>query len=136
MSITPSKWIRIDGTEYKVALSPLKRKGDVLDLEANRTADGILHRKIIGTYYNYTLGVERCGDISEYNSFWWVVTSPSNHMIILPYATEEIEGYFGSAQDEVFFVDSNGKRCKGFSCNMVAVRPARTPATENTPAEQ
>lgn len=136
MAITPSKWIRIDGVEYKVALSPLKRKGDVLDLEAERTQNGVLHRDIIGTFYNYTLGVERCGDITEYEAFWWVVTAPSNHMIILPYATEEIEGYFGSAQDEVFFVNSEGKRCKGFSCNMVAVRPARTPATEGTPAQQ
>lgn len=136
MSITPSKWIRIDGIEYKVALAPLKRKGDVLDRTATRTQDGVLHRDIIGTYYNYTLGVERCGDISVYDAFWWVVTAPSNHTIILPYATEEIEGYFGSAQDEIFFVNAEGKRCKGFTCNMVAVRPARTPGSENTPAEQ
>ncbi len=131
--ITPSKWIRIDGVEYQVALSPLKRKGDVLDLTANRTEDGVLHREIIGTYYNYTLGVERGGDMSVYNAFWWVVTAPSNHTIILPYETEEIEGYFGSAQDEIFFINQSGKRVKGFSCNMVAVRPARTPASENTP---
>ena len=125
--ITPSKWIRIDGVEYKVALSPLKRKGDVLDLTAKRTEDGVLHREIIGTYYNYTLGVERGGDMEAYNAFWWTVTAPSNHFIILPYSTEEIEGYFGSCQDEIFFVNASGKRVKGFSCNMVAVRPARTP---------
>lgn len=125
--ITPSKWIRIDGVEYKVALSPLKRKGDVLDLTAKRTEDGVLHREIIGTYYNYTLNVERGGDMEAYNAFWWTVTAPSNHFIILPYSTEEIEGYFGSCQDEIFFVNASGKRVKGFSCNMVAVRPARTP---------
>ena len=125
--ITPSKWIRIDGIEYHVALSPLKRKGDVLDLTAKRTEDGILHREIIGTYYNYTLGVERAGDMEAYNAFWWKVTAPCNHIVILPYATEEIECYFGSTQDEIFFVNASGKRVRGFSCNMVAVRPARVP---------
>lgn len=124
---TPSKWIRIDGTEYRVPIMPLKRKGDVLDLTANRTEDGVLHREIIGTYYNYTIAVERCGDPAVYEAFWWTVTSPSNHTVVLPYATEEIECYFGSCQDEIFFVNASGKRVKGFSCNMVAVRPARRP---------
>lgn len=136
MSVTPSKYIRIDNTEYKVPITNLKRKGDVLDLEATRTQDGVLHRKIIGTYYNYTFGVEQGHDPVEYENFWWKVTAPSNHTIILPYATEEIEGYFGSCQDEIYFINAQGKRVKGFSCNMVAVRPARTPDSENTPAEQ
>ena len=51
-----SKYIQIDGQEYKVPLiSPMDRKGDILDLTANRTEDGVLHREVIGTYYNYTL---------------------------------------------------------------------------------
>jgi hypothetical protein len=136
MPITPSKYIRIDGTEYKVRITNLKRKGDVLDLVANRTEDGVLHREIIGTYYNYTLGIETGGDMDEYNDFWWVVTAPSNHMIILPYATEEIEGYFGSCQDEIYFINADGMRVKGFTCNMVAVRAARTPAAEGIPSTQ
>lgn len=130
MPITPSKYIRIDGTEYRVPITNLKRKGDVLDLVANRTEDGVLHREIIGTYYNYSFGVEQGHDKAVYEAFWWVVTAPSNHMIILPYATEEIEGYFGSCQDEIYFINEDGKRVKGFSCNMVAVRPARTPTEQ------
>ena len=136
MANTPSKYLIVDGVVYNVPIVELKRKGDILDLTATRTEDGNLHREVIGTYYNYTLGVERCGDITEYDAFWWAVTAPSNHTIILPYATEEIEGYFGSAQDEMFFINAEGKRCKGFTCNMVAVRPARTPESENTPAQQ
>ena len=48
-----SKYIQIDNSEYKVPLiSPMDRKGDILDLTANRTEDGVLHREVIGTYYN------------------------------------------------------------------------------------
>ena len=137
MAVTPSKYIRIDGVEYPVhIIQPIKRKGDVLDLTANRTEDGVLHREIIGTYYNYTLNVEAGPNKQAYNDFWWVVTAPSNHMVILPYGREEIEAYFGSCQDDVNFINEDGMRVKGFSCNMVAVRPARTPDTEGISSTQ
>ena len=136
MAITPSKWIRIDGVEYQLPLTNLKRKGDVLDLTANRTEDGVLHREIIGTFYNYSFGIEQGHDPAVYDAFWWVATAPTNHQIILPYATEEIEGYFGSCQDDIYFINKDGMRVKGFTCNMVAVRPARTPSAENIPSTQ
>lgn len=136
MPITQSKWIRIDGVEFQLPVTNLKRKGDVLDLTATRTQDGVLHREIIGTYYNYSFGVEQGHDETVYEAFWLVVTAPTNHTVILPYATEEIEAYFGSCQDEIYFVNKDGMRVKGFTCNMVAVRPARTPASEGTESTQ
>jgi hypothetical protein len=41
-----SKYIIIDGQEYPVAVTKLQRKGDILDLTANRTEDGVLHREV------------------------------------------------------------------------------------------
>lgn len=124
-----SKWLQIDGVEYKVGLvAPMKRKGDVLDLTANRTEDGVLHREVIGTFYNYTLNIIAPNDQELYEALWWVLTAPvASHMVQLPYQETAFEGYFGSCQDDVKFVDKNGKWIgNGISCNLVATRPSRT----------
>lgn len=137
---TNSKYLIVDGVEYHVPLLEYERKGDILDREATRTQDGVLHRKIIGTFYNYTIKIGRFGDMTTYNALWNVLTAPSNHTIEMPHDGVSFEGYFGSCKDNIYFVtqDSNGKsfRAKGFSCNIVQVRPARTPESEGTPAEQ
>ena len=122
-----SKYIIIDNVEYQVPILELKRKGDILDLTANRTEDGVLHRDVIGTFYNYTLNIGECKDKALYEQLWYVLTAPvASHMIELPHDHIQFEGYFGSCQDNIFFVTSEGYRAKGFSCNLVATRPART----------
>lgn len=122
-----SKYLQLDGVEYKVALVDVKRKGDILDLTANRTEDGVLHREVIGTYYNYTLNIIAPTDPELYASIWWKLTEPvASHSVQLPYQPEPFEGYFGSCQDDVKFVDSTGRIIgKGISCNLVATRPSR-----------
>lgn len=132
-----AKHIIIDGVEYNVPLLELERKGDVLDLTANRTEDGVLHREIIGTFYNYTIKIGQCRDRELYETLWNVLTAPTNHRVELPHDHIEFEGYFGSCKDNIFLIDEeNGNRVRGFSCNLVAVRPARTPATEGVPSTQ
>ena len=53
-------YLYIDGTKYNVHLIDVKRTGYMLDAQEYRTEDGILHRKVIGMYYNYevTVGFE------------------------------------------------------------------------------
>lgn len=123
-----SKYIQIDGQEYKVPLlSPMDRKGDILDLTANRTEDGVLHREVIGTYYNYTLNFLTPSDRAEYERLWWKLTEPvASHMIQLPYQPEPFEGYFGSCKDNVVLITEDGQKAKGLSCNLVCTRPSRT----------
>lgn len=116
----------IDGVTYNVPIAELERSGDVLDLTATRTADGILHREIIGTYYNYSLKIGQT-NFSEYDAFWQVVTAPQNHQVQLPHESEPKERYFGSCKDNIFFVSSDGYRAKGFSCTCIAVNPDRVP---------
>ena len=125
-----SKWLQIDGIEYQVGIvTPMKRKGDILDLTAARTEDGVLHRDVIGTFYNYTLNIIAPTDQALYEAIWWKLTEPvASHMVQLPYQTEAFEGYFGSVQDDVKFIDSAGNWIgNGISCNLVATRPSRTP---------
>jgi len=132
-----SKKLIIDGREFDVPIVQLKRKGDILDLEATRTQDGVLHREVIGTYYNYTLNIGQCRDAKEYEDLWWVLTAPvPSHMVQLPHDGVTFEGYFGSVQDEIFYVyDDNGRRyrAKGLSCNLVASAPARVAQSKFPP---
>ena len=126
-----SKYIQIDNEEYKVPLlSPMDRKGDILDLTANRTEDGVLHRDVIGTYYNYTLNFIATADTAEYERLWWKLTEPvGSHQVQLPYQPAPFEGYFGSCQDNVTLITADGQKAKGLSCNLVCIRPSRTAGT-------
>ena len=123
-----SQWIQIDGVEYQVPIqTPIDRKGDILDLTANRTEDGVLHREVIGTFYNYTLNFITPSDQALYESLWWKLTEPvASHQIQLPYQSEAFEGYFGSCKDNVTLIMSDGTKAKGLSCNLIATRPSRT----------
>lgn len=122
-----SKYLIIDNVEYPVAIVGLQRKGDVLDLTANRTEDGVLHREVIGTYYNYTLNIIAPTDRDLYERLWWVLTAPvASHQVQLPYQPQAFEGYFGSCKDDINLIDPSGKFIgKGISCNLVATRPSR-----------
>lgn len=124
-----SKYLIIDNITFPVAIVGLGRKGDILDLTANRTEDGVLHREVIGTFYNYTLNIIAPNDKALYESLWWKLTEPvASHQIQLPYQPEPFEGYFGSCKDDVKLIDTNGTFIgTGISCNLVATRPARTP---------
>ena len=124
-----SKWLQIDGAEYQVAIvSPMQRTGDILDLTANRTEDGVLHREVIGTYYNYTLGILAPNNPQLYQEVWWKLTEPvASHQVQLPYQTSAFEGYFSSCKDGVKLVNADGTVVgTGISCKLTATRPSRT----------
>ena len=123
-----AKYIVIDGHEYQVALIDLKRKGDILDLTANRTEDGVLHREVIGTYYNYSMTFLAPTNPELYEQFWWIITAPvASHRVQLPYQPQAFEGYFSSCKDEIKLIDKSGKFIgMGISCNLTATRPSRS----------
>lgn len=122
-----SKYIIIDNKEYQVPVVELQRKGDILDLTANRTEDGVLHREVIGTYYNYTLNIGVINDPDLYEELWGTLTAPvASHWIELPHDHISFEGYFGSCKDNITMITEDGYRAKGLSFNLVATRAART----------
>lgn len=126
-----SQWIQIDGEPYKIPLlTPMDRKGDILDLTATRKEDGTLQREVIGTYYNYTLNFINNGDTAEYERLWWKLTEPvASHQVQLPYQPTPFEGYFGSCKDNVTLITADGMKAKGLSCNLVASSPSRRAGT-------
>ena len=125
------KGIRVDGIHFDIPMVSLKRSADFLDKYAERTEDGVLHRELIGVYYNYTLtvGTSSAFGETEYEAFWDKMTEPVEfHEISMPvkdgYYT--FIGYISSVSDEYEKILENKAVFKGFTCKFTAQRPART----------
>lgn len=122
-----SDLIIIDGVSYDVAITQLQRKADILDRSANRSEDGVLHREVIGTYYNYTLNIYTSNK-KLYERLFWVLSAPTAyHRVELPNDHVAFDGYFSSIQDEVLRLEKDGTRYKKLTCRLTAMRPRRTP---------
>lgn len=116
------KYLEIDGASYPVKLVDVTRKADVLDATAYRTEDGHLHRKVIGTYMNYsvTVGIEE--DISLYDRLFSVLSSPADsHMVKFPNESSAVERYISSVQDGVLRVTEEGTLYKDLSFNAICI---------------
>lgn len=126
------KGIKVDGIFFDIPMVSLKRNADFLDKYAERTEDGVLHRELIGVYYNYTLTVGSStsfGD-TDYDAFYDKMTEPVEfHEISIPtqngYYT--FRGYISSVSDEYEKILDGKAVFKGFTCKFTAQRPARTP---------
>lgn len=122
-----SKYIVIDGIEYPVAITELKRRADILDKYAHRSEDGHLHREVIGTYHNYDMQIA-CFDRTLYNKLFDVLSEPTAyHTVIFPHDGVQFNAYFSSVQDQIVLVDDEGTKYKGLSCKCTAMIPRRTP---------
>lgn len=123
-----SEFLIIDSVVYRVPIVELKRKADILDKYAYRTEDGVLHREVIGTYYNYSLKIGTVNDIALYNTLFEVLSAPTaSHLVELPNDHISFRGYFSSIQDEVKRVQKDGTLYKGLTCNLTAMVPRRRP---------
>lgn len=122
-----AKYIIIDGTEYPVRITELKRKADILDKYAERSEDGELHREVIGTFHNYSLKIGvKAGERDLYNRLFDVLSEPvASHEVTLPHDHVTFRGYFSSVQDGIRFVDDYGYDAEGLQCNLVAMKPRR-----------
>jgi hypothetical protein len=128
-----SEFLIIDGITYQVPIIELKRKADILDKYAYRSEDGILHREVIGTYYNYSMKIGTVNDPVLYERLFSVLSAPvAYHTVELPNDHVAFKGYFSSISDEVSRVRSDGTKYKELSCNLTARAPRRRPGeTEN-----
>ena len=124
-----AKAIIIDGQSYPVRVLELKRTANILDKYAERTEDGILHREVIGTYYNYQLKIGvKANERALYNELFDVLSAPvESHAVELPHDHIEFDGYFSSIQDSIRLVDDDGYDAVGLSCKLTAMKPRRTP---------
>ena len=123
-----SKYLIIDGVEYQVALVEVKRRADILDKYAYRSEDGILHREVIGTYYNYDLQIGITHNKELYNTLFEVLSDPvPSHLIILPHDGVQYEAYCSSVNDAVLRIEEDGALFKGLSCKFTAMKPRKVP---------
>lgn len=127
-----TRGISIDGIYFDVPLVSLKRSADVLDKYAERTEDGVLHREIIGVYYNYTLNVGTSDAFGQtsYDALWNKLTEPVEfHEISLPTSngTYTFQGYISSVSDEYMKIYEDDASFKNLTCKFTAKAPARRP---------
>lgn len=98
----------IDGVDYdNVIVTSLKRSFSILDTKnSGRTvADGLMHRDIIGTYYNYEIAIQfQDKDRATYDSLYEVLSAPVDyHRIVVPYAQSKISfnAYITGGEDTI-----------------------------------
>jgi len=124
--------INIDGTDFDIPIQSIKRNAEFLDKYAERTEDGVLHRELIGVYYNYSLQFGRTNNTTEYAALWDKLTEPVEfHDVVVPDgdgAPITFTAYFAGVSDELR-KDTDAKTFwKNLTVNFIAQEPARTPS--------
>ena len=125
-----TRGIYIDGMHYKVPIKSLKRTGEFLDKYANRTEDGVLHRELIGVYYNYQIEFGQISDEDTYDAIYGVLSEPAeSHTLMVPAKSGwyTFEAYVSSLSDTVERITSSSVEYDALKCKFIAMEPARTP---------
>ena len=121
-----NKYLYIDGTKYDIHLIDVKRSADMLDAKAYRTEDGILHRKVLGMYYNYevTVGVEE--DLDLYDKLFAALTKPvPSHSVQLPGENSPQNRYISSVSDGILRVTNRGTLYKDLTFKAICIAPTK-----------
>lgn len=120
----------IDGTTYNVPVLSIGRKADFLDKYAERTEDGVLHRELIGVYFNYQLKLGSSASNTEYAALWAKLTEPTEfHTVIVPDEDGDFTftAYFANISDELRKDKGAAQKFwKNLTVNFIAKEPART----------
>lgn len=124
-----SDFIVIDGNTYDVPVLRMTRTADFLDKFAERTVDGVLHRELIGVYFNYKIQFGASKNTAAYIALWQKLTEPEEfHTISIPDedGTHTFTAYFSNVGDEFTKVTGSDRFMKSLTVNMIARTPART----------
>lgn len=126
--------LSLDGKAYpNLHVVSLKRSFSVLDGDnAGRVMTGAMTRDIIGTYYNYSMGIDPVSsDLAEYDEFYEAISAPvDSHVLTVPYAqgTATFDAYVANGEDELVSKHGSRNEWQNLSINFVAMKPKRTPA--------
>lgn len=125
--------ITIDGIEFSAIVTSLKRSFEVSDSDSTgRTKDWVMHRDPVGTFYNFTIGID-CRDMTTYTKIYQTISSPmASHVFEFPYNQETItfEGYVTKGEDTLKVIKNlkNGTQVNlwnELSFNCIAMEPQR-----------
>lgn len=118
--------IIIDGTTYAIPVISIVRKCEFLDAYAERTADGKLHRSLIGAYFNYQISFGSTTDVSLYASLWLKLTEAVEfHSVTVPDQSGNytFTAYFSNVGDELRKVSGANNYWKSLTVNFIAQSP-------------
>jgi hypothetical protein len=125
--------IKIDSTTYNIKVLNINRRADFLDKSAGRTANGVLKRKLLGVYFNYSLSFGVGVDSAEYALLYEKLTEATEfHTVEIPYNNMmfEFEAYFSEINDSLLrYKDDNGY-WTGLTVDFIAKEPAKIPTVE------
>lgn len=123
--------IIIDGITYDVPVKRIRRAADILDKYAERTEDGILHRELIGVYFNYQLELGRTTNTTEYAALWLKLTEPVEfHTVTVPDEDATpltFTAYFANVSDELRKETDVKTFWQDLTVNFISKSPTRTP---------
>lgn len=119
--------IGIDGRTYNVPIIEIEMAADMLDKYAERTNDGMLHRELIGVYYNFQITFAPGYDNqAEYAALWRKLSEPTEfHTVTLwdesgPYTQE---GYFANTQHTLTKVKEDRPYWRELQTQFIAKQP-------------
>ena len=121
--------IVIDGRSFSIPVLSISRTADFLDKYAERTEDGVLHRELIGVYFNYKLQFGQSTDVTEYADLWKKLTEATEfHTVTVPDESGDytFTAYFSNVSDELRKIAGAVNFWKSLTVNFIAQAPAVT----------
>jgi hypothetical protein len=123
--------IVIDGETYNIPIVALDETCDFLDKYAERTEDGVLHRELIGCFFNQKIQFGSPTDTAELARLWNKLTEPVEfHTVTVP-DSDGVEftftAYFSNVRRSLRKVTDAKTFWKSMTVNFTAQAPARTP---------
>lgn len=119
--------IKIDGIEYDVDILSIDMAADMLDKYAERTNDGVLHRELIGVYYNFQITfASGYKNPDAYARLWRKLTEPVEfHTVTLWDEAGEYTqvGYFAETKHSISKLKNGMPYWKSLSTSFIAKSP-------------
>mgnify|MGYP001258044206 CR=1 FL=1 len=119
--------ITIDSTPYDIPIISISRTAEFLDKYAERTEDGILHRELIGVYFNYKIVFGQTADTAEYAALWQKLTEATEfHEVSVPADESGVftfQAYFANVGDEIRRTTNAANFWRNLTVNFIAQSP-------------
>ena len=123
--------IIIDGDTFDIPVVGLDETCDFLDKYAERTEDGVLHRELIGCYFNQKIQFGAPPSTAELARLWLKLTEAvAYHTVTVP-DDDGVDytfiAYFAGVKRSLRKYTSARTFWKSLTVNFIAQSPARTP---------
>ena len=120
--------IKVDGKEYDLAVTSMKRTFAVMDSDkTERLQSTDMFRDVLGTFYNYAITMESSSQ-KDYDAFYEAISEPVDfHLIEIPYGQETYiyQAYVSNGTDELLAMRHGENIWGKLSFNFVAKSPKR-----------